>query len=178
MYICIPFREIGFKEAISLASPSPLMKLGPVFIVAVIRRNEASREINRPAMLSSRLTRFRFHGNDRPGPARYYVIYLRRVFGSRPVPRSLSVFPIPTAALSAHRCQPVGGWYGYTRRVSHPRDHHRHHLFPSLRERRSFFFSPSVASHRQRAVVDKSFPSNRTYGFLRYRKLQSREDAI
>lgn len=112
------------------------------------------------------------------GPARYYVIYLRRVLGSRPVPRSLSVFPIPTAALSAHRCQPVGGWYGYTRRVSHPRDHHHPITYshPSDCQEGSFLFlfSHNVASHRQRAVVDKSFPSNRTYGFLRYRKLQSR----
>lgn len=90
-------------------------------------------------------------------------------------PRSLSVFPIPIPPRTAAGRLVVGTDI-YTRRLASPDSTiHRPPILIPVRlsfwpstVHRSFLFLPSndVAFHHRRAVLDKSFSSNRTYGFL------------
>lgn len=137
-YICVSLRGIEFKEAITLeASPSPpppLMRIGPVFIVAVIRRNEASREINRSAVLSSRLTRFRFHGNDRPGSGTI-LCHLSSSCLREPTGAEVFICFSHSNGRPPRAPVPAGRWLVriYTSSFSSPRPPPPRHLFPSLR---------------------------------------------
>lgn len=78
-------------------------------------------------------------------------------------------------SLPAHPCQPVGGWYGYTRRLSSPTTTCLYPFPPPPPPPpprllcpctdRTFFFFHNVTFRRQR-VVDKSFSSKGMYKFL------------
>jgi len=139
-----------------------VMRNGPDLIVT--RCNEASREINCLVILF--LTRFRFLGNDRPVwhdiISFIFVSCLRK-------PTGAEVF-----ICFSHSSRPPRT--GASRSVvgtDIPVDSHPPNLFPpsdsSSRAAfvdRSFFVSRYLAFRRRRAVVDKSFPSNLTYGFL------------
>lgn len=96
-------RSEAARKPISLAFPDEYQT---DFIVA--QRNEASSEINCPVALFSPNS-ISFLGQWSAGPARYYVIYLRRIFERQALVSSLSVFPIPGPTVPG-----AGSWYGYT----------------------------------------------------------------
>lgn len=170
VYVCAYLYIVGEGSRFerNQSSRNPVMRIRPDFIVA--QCNETSRE-DQLSLLNSISFPRRLIG--RPSTILYHLSS-SLVFGSRPVPRSLSVFPIPAAVPRAP--VPAGRWLV---RIYPSILIPDHHLFPSSFPpyppdsfnraafvERSFFFSRHVAFCCRRAVVDKSFPSNLTYGFL------------